>query len=133
MYNKQILQHFIDTKNWITESLMLSNYFRRSMDHKQRVNKKQNTEIDSAASSGVQGEYIKYISIIGPTRCTKCFQFIIINSLYMFRTLICSSSGGTVYTIIGIFCVYYVGWLLAHNTHKIFQLLYIQCVLMMSK
>jgi hypothetical protein len=26
-----------------------------------------------------------YISTIGPTRCTICFQFITINSLYMFR------------------------------------------------
>jgi hypothetical protein len=31
----------------------------------------------------------------------------------MFRVLICMSSGGIVYTAIGIFCVYYVGWLLA--------------------
>jgi hypothetical protein len=29
-------------------------------------------------------------SIIRPTRCTICFQFITINSLYMFRALICS-------------------------------------------
>jgi hypothetical protein len=47
----------------------------------------------------------------------------------MFQALIYSSSGGTVYTAIGIFYVYYVGWLLAgsewttptasqHNTHK---------------
>jgi hypothetical protein len=53
------------------------------------------------------------ISVTGPTRCTICCQFININSLYMFQALICSSSGGTVYTTIGIFCVYYVGWLLA--------------------
>jgi hypothetical protein len=37
---------------------------------------------------------------------------IMINSLYMFRAPVCSSSGGTVYTTIGIFCVYYVSWLL---------------------
>jgi hypothetical protein len=52
---------------------------------------------------------------IGPTRCTTCFQFIAINSLYMFRALICSSLGGTVYTIVGIFCVCYVGWLLVDS------------------
>jgi hypothetical protein len=53
------------------------------------------------------------VSTTGPTRCTICFQFITINSLYMFRALISSSSGGTVYTAIGIFCAYYVGWLVA--------------------
>jgi hypothetical protein len=31
----------------------------------------------------------------------------------MFRSLICSSSGGAIYTAIGIFCAQYVGWLLA--------------------
>jgi hypothetical protein len=31
----------------------------------------------------------------------------------MFPALICSSSGGTVYTAVSTFCVYYVGWLLA--------------------
>jgi hypothetical protein len=66
----------------------------------------------------------------------------------MFRILICSSSGSTVYTTTGIFRVYYVFWLLAglewsstptllavsrHSTHKIYQLLYIQCLLMKSK
>jgi hypothetical protein len=36
-----------------------------------------------------------------------------LNILYMFQALICSSSGGTVYTTIGIFFVrIYVGWLL---------------------
>jgi hypothetical protein len=35
-----------------------------------------------------------------------------LNSLYMFRALIYSSPGGTVYTKIGIFSAYYVGWLL---------------------
>jgi hypothetical protein len=38
---------------------------------------------------------LKYISILGPTRCTICFQFIMINSLYMFQAIICSSPGGT--------------------------------------
>jgi hypothetical protein len=33
----------------------------------------------------------------------------------MFRAVICSSSGGTVYTTTGIFCVYYVDWMLAQN------------------
>jgi hypothetical protein len=40
----------------------------------------------------------KYFNIIVPTRCTICFQFITINSLYIFRELTCSSSGGTVCT-----------------------------------
>jgi hypothetical protein len=53
-----------------------------------------------------------YISVTGPTRCTVCFQFIMINGLYMFRALIFSSSGGTEYTEICIFCTYYVAWLL---------------------
>jgi hypothetical protein len=86
----------------------------------------------------------KFFSIIEPTRYTICFHFITINSLYMFPALICSSLGGTVYTVIGIFCAYYVSWLLAglewnmlaailHNTLKIYQLLYIQYLLMISK
>jgi hypothetical protein len=52
-----------------------------------------------------------YISITGPTRCTIWCQFITINILYMFWALICSSSGGTVYTTVDICCAYYVGWL----------------------
>jgi hypothetical protein len=44
--------------------------------------------------------------------------------LYMFPSLICSSSGSTVYTSIGIFCAYYVGWLLAGLEYKMYQLLY---------
>jgi hypothetical protein len=36
-----------------------------------------------------------------------------VNSLYMFRSLICSSSGGAVCTAIGIFCAYCAGWLQA--------------------
>jgi hypothetical protein len=43
------------------------------------------------------------INRTGPTGCSVCFQFITINSLYMFRALICSSSGGTVCTAFGIF------------------------------
>jgi hypothetical protein len=45
------------------------------------------------------------ISIIVPARCTICFQFITTNDLYMFTALICSSSGFTVYTTVGMFCV----------------------------
>jgi hypothetical protein len=47
-----------------------------------------------------------YISTTGPTGCTVCFQFITVNSLYMVQGLICLSSGGNVYTAVGIFCVY---------------------------
>jgi hypothetical protein len=36
------------------------------MDRKQRVNKKQNTETDSSASSGDQGKYMKYVSFSWP-------------------------------------------------------------------
>jgi hypothetical protein len=46
---------------------------------------------------------IWYLSIIGPTRRTVCFQFNAINSLYMFRALICPSSGVTVCTAVGIY------------------------------
>ena len=41
---------------------MLSNFFRRSTDHKQRVNKEQNVQTDRAASRGSQGKYMKYVS-----------------------------------------------------------------------
>jgi hypothetical protein len=68
---------------------------------------------------------MQYISIIGPTKCTICFRCITINSLYMFRALFCSSSGGSVFTTIGIFCVLITGleWnstptLLAASRHK---------------
>jgi hypothetical protein len=68
-------------------------------------------------------------SIIGPTRCTVCFQFIVINSLYILQALICSSSGGTVYTAIGVYIRVYVFLCVLcrmvgsrvgveHNTHK---------------
>jgi ABC-type Fe3+ transport system permease subunit len=33
----------------------------------------------------------------------------------MFQALLCSSSGSTVHTTIGIFCAYYVSWLLHSN------------------
>jgi hypothetical protein len=36
---------------------MLGNFFRRPADLKQRVHRKQNVAIDSAASSGGQGKY----------------------------------------------------------------------------
>jgi hypothetical protein len=37
--------------------------------------------------------------IVEPKRCTICFPFITINSLYIFQALICSSSEGTVRSI----------------------------------
>jgi hypothetical protein len=71
--------------------------------------------------------YFSFFQYKLPTRCTIWFEFITINSLYMFQVLICSSSGGNVYTT-GIFCVYYVSWQLVgltllaasrqHNIHK---------------
>jgi hypothetical protein len=60
---------------------------------------------------------LKYISILGPTRFTTCFQFIMINSLYMFLS-----------TYLLIMRRHY-----RHNTHKIYQLFYIRCLLTMSK
>jgi hypothetical protein len=48
--------------------------------------------------------------LVGPTRCTISFQFNMINSLYILRAPIRSSSGATVYTTIGIFCACYIGW-----------------------
>jgi len=44
----------------------MSDIFRKSADNKQRVYKKQNVEIDSAASSGGQGKYMKYVSFPWP-------------------------------------------------------------------
>jgi hypothetical protein len=50
-----------------------------------------------------------------------------------------AGGGGTVYITTGIFCAYCVGWLLAgleqpaDNAYKIYQLLYMHCLLMMSK
>jgi hypothetical protein len=38
------------------------NFFWRSTYHNQHVNKKQNVEIDSPATSGGQGKYMKYVS-----------------------------------------------------------------------
>jgi hypothetical protein len=40
-----------------------------------------------------------YFSIIGPTSFNIYFQFIVINSLYIFLVFIFSSSGDAVYTI----------------------------------
>jgi hypothetical protein len=60
-----------------------------------------NTE---ATYQGIKRDYTStppYTSIIGPIRCTICFRFNTTNSLYMFRALICSLSGGTVYTVKG--------------------------------
>jgi hypothetical protein len=46
----------------------------------------------------------------GKGKISIYFQFISINSLYMFLVLICSSAEGTVYSTIGIF---FVGTMLA--------------------
>jgi hypothetical protein len=46
-------------------------------------------------------ETVTFLSITGPKGPMICFQFIAINSLHMFRALICSSSGDAVYTTIG--------------------------------
>jgi hypothetical protein len=48
------------------------------------------------------------VCIMGPTGYTVFFQFIMINSLYMFPALICSSSGGSVYTTIGVYIYIFV-------------------------
>jgi hypothetical protein len=49
---------------------------------------------------------LPFIGIVGPTGCTVCFHSVIINSLYIFWTRFCSSSGGTVCTGVCIFlCV----------------------------
>ena len=45
---------------------MPGKYFRRSAYRKQRVNKKRQVELDSAASSGGQGNYNNYVSILLP-------------------------------------------------------------------
>jgi hypothetical protein len=49
----------INIKTCTYQCLVLGNFFWSSTDFKQRVNKKQNVEIDSAASSGGQGKYTK--------------------------------------------------------------------------
>jgi hypothetical protein len=46
--------------------LTLGYLCRRATDHKQRLNRKQNAEIDSPASSGGQGNYMKYVSFPWP-------------------------------------------------------------------
>jgi hypothetical protein len=58
-------------------------------------------------------------STTGPTRCTVCCQFITVNSLYVFRALACLSSGGTVCTAIGIFCVL--------KFVELFKITYVHC------
>jgi hypothetical protein len=45
---------------------MLGNTFRRITARKGRVNKKQKIKIDSSASSGGQGKYMKYGSFACP-------------------------------------------------------------------
>jgi hypothetical protein len=46
---------------------MLSNFFRRLSDRKQRVNKKQNIETEIAASSGGQGKIMTYVGLTWPS------------------------------------------------------------------
>jgi hypothetical protein len=48
----------IIVKNCTDKCLMLSKFFQRLVDRKQRVNKKQNVEIDSSASNRVQVTYM---------------------------------------------------------------------------
>jgi hypothetical protein len=86
----------------------------------------------------------KPLRTTGPTRCTVCCQSITINSLYLFQS--------TYLLIIRRYCVYSNWCILCvlcrlaasnvgvelsapspHNTHKIYQLLYIQCLLIISK
>jgi hypothetical protein len=50
---------------------MLSNFFRRSTDKKQRVNREQNLEIGSAASSGRQKKILASLGL----RLRQHFQF----------------------------------------------------------
>jgi hypothetical protein len=45
---------------------MLGDFFRKSTYYKQRVNKRQNVEIDSSASSGGQGKCMKCVSFSCP-------------------------------------------------------------------
>ena len=45
---------------------MFDNFLRRSTNHKKRVNKKRNFEIDSPASSGGEEKYMKYVSFSYP-------------------------------------------------------------------
>ena len=51
---------------------MLGNFFRRSTDHKQCVNKKQNVEVDSPSSSGGQGKYINMLASFGLRLRQQC-------------------------------------------------------------
>jgi hypothetical protein len=45
---------------------LMGNLFWRKTDHKKRVNKKQNVELDSPSSDGGQGKYKKYVSFPWP-------------------------------------------------------------------
>ena len=45
---------------------MFDNFLRRTTNHKKRVNKKRNFVIDSPASSGGEGKYMKYVSFSYP-------------------------------------------------------------------
>jgi len=67
----------INVKNCTDKCLMLSKFFQR-LDHKQRVNKKQNVEIDSSASNGVQGKYM--LTSLG-IRLGQHWQFLTLSSL----------------------------------------------------
>jgi hypothetical protein len=51
---------------------MLRNSFRRSADHKQRGNKEQSVEIDSAASSGGQGSTRNTLASVGLRLKQQC-------------------------------------------------------------
>jgi hypothetical protein len=68
-YKNYSILNVINIKIYTYYCFMLRNFFRRSTDHKQRVNKikiflecvnkKENVEIDRSASSGGQGKYKK--------------------------------------------------------------------------
>jgi len=49
---------------------MLGNFFRKSMDLKQRVNKKQNIEIHTSASNEGQRKYMEYVRFTLPPPVT---------------------------------------------------------------
>ena len=64
-YNTFIL---INIKNCAFLCCMLGNFFRRLMDHKQCVNKKQNIEINTSVSNGGQGKYTERVRFTLPPR-----------------------------------------------------------------
>ena len=64
---------------------MLSYLFWRPRNHKQHVNKKNNFELDSAASSGGQGKYMKYVSC--PWRLLEAALSIFNVSLFLISTI----------------------------------------------